>query len=202
MNNKNKIVIGLTGQTGAGKSLLSEHLKSRGFYVINADICAREVVLPGTECLREVAKSFSGVINSDGSLNRKKLGNIVFSNPDKLSALNSVMNKYILDNIKAKIENSGSAKIILDAPTLFESGADRMCDVTLAVISDKSVRESRIINRDSLSHDEAQNRINAQNSDEFYIDRSDYVIKNNSAPKEMFSAADKIFDKIQPKVSD
>ncbi len=192
-----KIIIGLTGQTGAGKSTAAKFLKSRGFYIIDADACAREVVMPQSECLNRVTQAFgSDILLKDGSLDRKKLGNIVFSDKNKLEKLSSIMNTYILKNIEEKISASTDRVIILDAPTLFESGADRLCKATISFISDSAVRKKRIINRDSISELQAQNRINSQNDDEFYIAKSDYIIRNNSDKIDLQNNTDSVINSI------
>lgn len=193
-----KIVIGLTGQTGSGKSTCSNYLKDSGYHIIDADICAREVLDKGTDCFFEVKKTFGDiVIFPDGSLNRKQLANIIFNDKNELNKLNGITNPYIIDNINDKISRADNGIIILDAPTLFESGADKLCNYTICVIAPIQVRLERIISRDKLTTDEAKSRINSQNNDEFYISRSNYMIDNNSNIDKMILNINSIIDDIK-----
>ena len=126
------IVLGLTGQTGAGKSTLCQYLQQKGCAVIDADQVARNVVEKGSACIADIVLEF-GVeyLTVDGNLNRRKLGESVFTDKAKLKKLNDIMFPYIINNIKDKIAEAKEAAdgiILLDAPTLFESGCDKFCD--------------------------------------------------------------------------
>lgn len=178
------MVLGLTGQTGAGKSTVCELLQTeQDICVVDADRIARDVVTCGTDCLAEIVLHFSiTVLNEDGTLNRKKLGKIVFNDRNKLKELNKITFPYIVSGIRDQIKkglDSGHSIVILDAPVLFESKADKLCDKVLAVISDAEFRKKRIMERDGLSSEEAEARMRSQHDDEFYVSRSDYVIRNN-----------------------
>lgn len=179
------MVVGLTGQTGAGKTTVSEIFARNGFDVINADLVAREIVEPGTPCLNEIADQFSNVIQSDGSLNRKALGQIVFTDKKQLEHLNRITHPYLMESITAKIKNSASQWILLDAPTLFESGADSLCNCTVAVLADQQTRKQRIMLRDDLTEQQAMDRISSQHGDDFYKNRSNYTIDANGSLSEL-----------------
>lgn len=187
------MIIGLTGQTGAGKSTVSEIFEQNGFAVINADIIARKVAEKGSACLEKIQYNFgNNVICNDGSLNRKKLGDIVFSDKKKLDILNSIMYPEITAEIKKQIKilfSENKNFILLDAPTLFESGADCLCDFIVSVIADDDIRKKRIIKRDNLTEKQALNRMNSQHNQEFFIQNSDYLIKNNNSLEETLSKA-------------
>ena len=160
------MVVGLTGQTGAGKSTVSDYLRENGMAVIDADKVAREVVETGSACIADIALEFGcEYINADGTLNRKKMAKTVFTDKAKLKKLNALMFPYIIRRLCEEIERSrreGEGIIVLDAPTLFESGADRECDYVVSVIADEQSRKERIIRRDGLTQQEAQERISAQ----------------------------------------
>lgn len=178
------MVLGLTGQTGAGKSTVCRMLQSeRGICVVDADKIAREVVTSGTDCLAEIVLHFSiTVLNEDGTLNRKKLAKIVFNDRSQLKELNRITFPYILQGMREKVEEGekqGNRIVILDAPLLFESKADQLCDKILAVVAEEETRKQRIMERDSLTAQEAEARIKSQHDDSFYINRSDYVIHND-----------------------
>ncbi len=178
------IIVGLTGPTGAGKTTVSRLLMQNGYRIIDADLVAREVVLPGTPCLVEIKNVFGQqVVNEDGSLNRRALGAVVFSDKQKLKQLEAILFPAIIariGEILKKCEQEGETLVILDAPTLLESGADSLCDYVVVVMAPQSARLMRIIARDNLTFEQAMQRINAQQSDAFYLDRADYVVDNGT----------------------
>lgn len=178
------MVIGVTGPTGAGKSTVCDILRNwTGVSVIDCDRVARQVTEKGTLCLLDIAVEFSpSVISADGTLNRKKLGQLVFSDPEKLTRLNAIIFPYILERLREEIadaEKRGAKAIFLDAPTLFESGADALCEKILAVTSAPEKRLTRIMQRDSLSPQGAADRMASQPDADFYLARADYQIQND-----------------------
>ena len=200
------IVLGLTGQTGAGKSTLCRYLQQKGCTVIDADQVARNVVEKGSACIADIVLEF-GVeyLTMDGNLNRRKLGESVFTDKAKLKKLNDIMFPYIINNIKEKIAEAKDASegiIILDAPTLFESGCDKFCDKVISVIASQDVRRHRIIERDGLSEEEAMHRITAQHSDSFYTERSWVVLQNNSDVDDLKQQADHMLSELEQLMED
>lgn len=200
------IVLGLTGQTGAGKSTLCRYLQQKGCTVIDADQVARNVVEKGSACIADIVLEF-GVeyLTMDGNLNRRKLGESVFTDKAKLKKLNDIMFPYIINNIKEKIAEAKEASegiIILDAPTLFESGCDKFCDKVISVIAAQDVRRHRIIERDGLSEEEAMHRITAQHSDSFYTERSWMVLQNNSDVDDLKQQADYMLSELEQLMED
>ena len=182
------IIVGLTGQSGAGKTTVCDIFKKSGFAVINADIVAREVMSKGSECLNETVNVFGDVLLKDGTLDRKKLAGIVFSDKDKLRIYENIIFPYIISSIKDKIDMYTRERydyLLIDAPTLFESKANMLCDIIVSVIADRTIRLERILERDSITLYEAENRLNSQNDDDFYIKKSNYVIKNNGSLLEL-----------------
>lgn len=183
MQNKT-IVVGLTGQTGAGKTLVSQMLKDRGFTVIDADVVARQVVKKGEECLLELVLEFgAAILDESGSLNRRKLGSMVFADKEKRKRLNQITFPHIQRAIQtelAHMRDKGVPVVFLDAPTLFESGSDSYCDKVISVVADRDVRLERIVERDGISEDDAVNRINSQHDDDYYRSKSDFTIENSS----------------------
>lgn len=180
------MVIGLTGQTGAGKTTVSAQFAQAGFEVINADEVARSVMEIGSRCLHTVAQEFGlQILSEGGGLDRRALGDIVFSDQNKLKRLSDITNPYILELIEATIKQSNASHILLDAPTLFESGADRLCDRVVCLLADKELRLQRIVARDGLTREQAEKRISAQHGDDYYIQRSSYVLYNNGTVDEL-----------------
>ena len=177
------MVIGLTGQTGAGKSTLREMFAERGVEVIDADVVARDTMEHSKQVLMELVLEFSTeVIHPDATLNRKRLAEICFGDKKKLRRLNEITYPYIIAAIMHKIEAArarGAGMVLLDAPTLFESGLDRRCHRVVAVLADRETRMRRIIERDGLTTEEAERRINAQHDDAFYQARADDILTND-----------------------
>ena len=202
MNSLNGVmVVGLTGQTGAGKSTVSKIFASNGFSIIDADQVARKVVEKGTKCLEEIADFYgSSVINNDGTLNRKALAGIVFADKTKLETLNTITYPYITGEILRQIRvhsMKGEKLILLDAPTLFESRADDFCEIIISVLADADIREKRIISRDGLTQDQARRRMNSQLDEEFFRSHSDYIIHNNGNIDTVNGIAWEVSDKIR-----
>ncbi|MBQ3139348.1 MAG: dephospho-CoA kinase [Ruminococcus sp.] len=195
------LVVGLTGQTGAGKSTVSKVFSDNGFAIINADLISRKVVEKGTKCLEEIVDIFkAGILNSDGTLNRKALGNIVFTDKTKLEMLNTIIYPYITSEILNEIKHlsdSGKKLVLLDAPTLFESHADDFCEIIISVLSDEEIREERIIKRDGLTKKQANDRMNSQLDAEYFASHSDYVIENNDTLESLSSISKEVSDKIK-----
>lgn len=195
------LVVGLTGQTGAGKSTVSKIFEENGFMVINADLISRKVVEKGNKCLEELTEVFSEkILNEDGTLNRKLLGNMVFSDKTKLEMLNSIIYPYITSEILEEIKNysaEGKKLVLLDAPTLFESHSDDFCEIIISVLADAELREKRIIARDGLTKKQAQDRMNSQHDAEFFSANSDFVIENNDTIDTVISISKEVSDKIK-----
>ncbi|MCI7232498.1 MAG: dephospho-CoA kinase [Oscillospiraceae bacterium] len=201
MNCTRARVIGLTGQSGAGKTTVSRVFSQNGFAVIDADIISREVTEKGQPCLTELSEAFgSDIINSDGTLNRKRLGSIVFSDREKLRQLNGIIYPYIIYRIISRIDElseKGRELILLDAPTLFEANADDLCDLIISVTADESIRMSRIIARDNITPEAAKKRFESQYSEHFFVNHSDFVIINNKTPDVLAAKAEEVAGKIK-----
>ena len=180
---KDVTVIGLTGQSGAGKTTVCDAFAKKGFSIINADKISRELTQKDSACLKNILDVFPECMNSEtGEFDRKKMADIVFNDKDLLKLLSSIMYPYITTKILSEIRNfssNGKKLILLDAPTLFESRADDFCNYIVCVIADKEKRFQRIALRDNISEKMIESRFNSQNSDEFYISRSDLVVYNN-----------------------
>ena len=196
-------VIGLTGQTGAGKSTVRELFKAKGAAVIDADAVSHDIADNDLSCLTDIVEHFSCIVlNDKGKLNRKALGRIVFSDPKKLAVLNKIMFPYIVSAIKGKVtayEHAGAQMIVIDGATLIESGCSKMCSVLISVTAEEETRLTRIIHRDGISKRDAVRRVSAQHPEEFYIAASDYVIKNNGTPGDLEREAERVLDEIEGK---
>ena len=172
------IIIGLTGPTGAGKSSAAKVCSSLGIKHINCDILARAAVEKGTDGLKAVVLVFGcDVLNTDGTLNRKVLAQKAFKDIESTTLLNETLLPHIEKLVMNEIEGE---YVLLDAPTLFESGINKICNKTIAVLADKEIRLNRIIGRDNITNEQAVLRINAGKTDDFYKENCDFVIYNNN----------------------
>lgn len=177
--------IGLTGTSGCGKGEFSRIFETyENCFSLDTDKTARKVVEKGSECLEKLVEYFGKeILFDDGSLHRKKLASIAFSDKEKHDKLNQITHFYILKEIEkwiSDMDKKGATAAVIDAPLLFESGADKMCDVTVGIIAPYEVRLERIINRDSLDEKNARTRLDSQPSDEFFKSRCSCILENNS----------------------
>ncbi len=188
------MIIGLTGPTGAGKSSLSEKAKDLGFKVVDCDKLARKATEKGTDCLKALTKAFGEeILNEDKTLNRSALAQKAFITKEKTELLNKTVFPFITELVKKEIEGE---RVLLDAPTLFESGIDSLCDKTVAVLAKKEIRLSRIKTRDNITEEAALLRINAGKPDSFYEDKADFIVFNNGNEAEFISQFGEIINSI------
>ena len=182
-------IIGLTGQTGAGKSTVRDILQSKGAAVIDADSVAHDITDNNLDCIYDIVSHFSClVLNEKGKINRKALGKRVFSDPKELAVLNKIIFPYILDAIEHEVLGRiarGYENIVIDGATVIESGCGKMCDVLVSVVAEEETRITRIIKRDGISKIDAERRVSAQKPEEFYTENSDFVIHNDSTEAEL-----------------
>lgn len=174
-------VIGLTGGIACGKSTISAYLREKGIPVIDGDIVARQIVEPGSDCLAQIVAIFGEAhLHEDGTLNRPSLGKTVFSDPNQLQALNTIMKPFLLDAFQRQIAAlQRFAIVVLDAALLLEDEdffhlADEIWLVTTTVYQQKE----RLMNRNSYTAEEAQQRIDAQMCDADRRKLADVVIDN------------------------
>lgn len=195
---QNKRILGITGGSGCGKTTVSHILRELGIYVIDGDLVARLVAVPGGPCLKELAACFgTQILRTDGSLDRKLLGNIVFSNPGQLQQLNRITHRYITNWIMEDLKKREEKLCAIDAAALLESGLGEGCDWVLSVLAKRRLRIERIIKRDGLNREEAQKRISAQQPDEFYIEKSDFIIYNNGNEGDLRKQLEQVLREIE-----
>jgi len=195
-------VLGLTGKSGSGKSVVADYLKQFSASVIDCDKLYSEMVSSPSECTQKIASVFgTEVLNSDGSLNRKALGALVFGkqNKSRLELLNRTVHPLVLKRIREilnELSKSGCKLCVIDAPQLFEAGVNSICDYTLAVTAHQDLRIDRIVNRDNISVDSAKARISSQLEDSYFVMNADFVIDNSSSLDELYLAVDNVLKKI------
>ncbi|WP_027398364.1 dephospho-CoA kinase [Anaerovorax odorimutans] len=193
-------IIGLTGGIGAGKSTVSDYLRHKGFTIIDADRIARDIVEPGSQTLVELTKLFGkDILLEDSSLDRKKLGSIVFSNTEKKLMLDKLMHEKVIEIIEKKInkmKDLNESVIFIDAPLLFESGLNKYANETWVVDLEDETRINRIMERDDLSRDEILNRIANQMSRQKKNRLADKIINNTGNKKELYIQIENLLEKI------
>ena len=175
-----KFILGITGGSGAGKTTVSDFFREKGIEVVDGDKVSRLIMEPGEACLEETVKNFGEeILDENGFLIRKKLGQIVFADSEKLEILNKITHKYITEYFFEKVKKSRSDIVGFDGAALFESGLDSVCNAVLGVIADEDIRVERIIKRDGISEENARLRINSQKNNQFYIEKCDFLVYNN-----------------------
>ena len=191
-------IIGLCGRSGSGKSSLCEVARELGFEVIDCDKVYREIVSTRTPCLDELETYFGHDVVENDSLNRKKLAHIVFSDSEKLKKLNEITHKHIINEVNSIISAlPNDACVILDAPTLFESGADKICDCVICVIASDEACISRIIERDGITREQAAARLSNQPTNDFLISACDEYVVNDSTLEALCEASYALLMKVK-----
>lgn len=192
------MVIGLTGGIGTGKSTVARRLIEKGYTVIDTDIISKEVI-EKEEVIIKIKEEFGDILDYNGKINRKKLGQIVFKDEKKLNVLNSIMHPIILNEMRKQINEKSKLHniIIVDVPLLFEINIEKEFDIILLVYSTKEIQLKRIMERDNRTKEEALNMINSQMDLEFKKKKSDYILKNNNTLKDLYEEIDKVLEKLE-----
>ena len=178
---KKGVVLGLSGASGSGKSFVAEYFVNKGAVVVDADKIAREITEKGSDVLKKLAEAFGeDIISTDGELNRRLLASRAFSDEKKTALLTSITHPEIIKHCKERCEkavNEGKT-VILDAPLLFSSGLNDICDFSLLVSAPEEVRAQRIRERDKISDEEIKKRFSAQVTEMSLAEKADFKIKN------------------------
>jgi dephospho-CoA kinase len=171
-------IVGLTGGIGSGKTTIAKHIKSMGIPVYIADDEAKKILmLP--ETLNALKLVFGNSVFDDGLLNKDKLSNIVFNNPEMLKQLNQIIHPAVKRDFENwLIANKNHPIVVKEAAILFESGSYKDCDAVITIVAPLNNRIQRIMARDNTIYEAVLSRINNQWTDEMRIEKSDYVIEN------------------------
>ncbi len=190
-------ILGLTGGSGTGKSAACTAFARLGCGVIDADATYRTLCDTCEPMLKEIQNVFGDVFSTDGKLDRKKLGTIVFADAQKLQQLNAITHPYIRQAARdafAAYSKRGCLLCIYDAPVLFEGQMETLCDKTCAVLAARNTRIARIVARDAITEEYAALRIDAQKDDAFYRERCDYVVQNDADLDTLYTQVRKIYE--------
>ena len=177
------LLVGLTGGIATGKSTVSDMFRRLGCVIIDADVLAREVVAPGEPALAEIAAEFGAdMLQADGTLDRKRLGALVFANADRRKRLEQITHPAIRDRFRrrlADLEAQGFAGIVLwDAPVMIESGGYRDMDALVVVATDEATQAARLRGREGIEAAEAERKIKSQMPVAEKAKLANYVIDN------------------------
>lgn len=192
-----RLVIGFTGATGAGKTTLLHALEKRGAYVIDCDAFYYEQLRVDAALRADLDAAFPGVLGADGTLDRKRLGELVFGDARRLAALDRIVYAHLPRAIARAAERSGARLVGVDAVKLCESGVGALCDVTVAVTASPAARIRRVMARDGISEERAAARIRAQKDDAAFCAACDRVFVNDAeSAAEARRAAEKFIDQL------
>jgi dephospho-CoA kinase len=186
-NRATMLRVGLTGGIGAGKSEVSRRLAAQGAIVIDADLIAREVVAPGTGGLAEVVTAFGpGILAADGSLDRGKLGDLVFADPDKLATLNAIVHPRVGARMRELEGRAGPGAIIVhDVPLIAENNLADGYDLVVVVDVPPRIQLDRLVRLRGMSRDQARARVAAQASREQRLAIAGMVVDNSGSLAEL-----------------
>lgn len=192
------MVIGLTGQSGSGKSEVAKIIAEYDVVILDCDDIAHQNMEPVGVAYNDIVSAFGGgILNSDKTINRKALAGIVFNDKQKLCMLNDITHKYIKDYIINAINNTNKP-VFIDAPLLFEAELDKLCDKVWAVVCPYEIRLNRVMARDNISQDEAKMRFKNQKDEDFYRKNADVVFVNSgdidSLTERVKYEVNKVFD--------
>ena len=188
-----RVVLGLTGGTGAGKTSALNAIRELGGEIIDCDAVYHEMLDHDQELRNTINATFPGVFGPDGKLNRQKLGQEVFAKKERLDKLNAIVFRFLIPELERRMEGIPDGLYAIDAINLIESGLDRLCDRTIAVTAPTELRVRRIMARDNITEQYARLRISAQKSDEFYRGKCDLELNNGAETAEAFQREAKLF---------
>jgi len=173
-------IIGITGGSGAGKTVAIQALQTLGALTLDCDAIYHELLINSEDMKAAIMARFKDVL-TNGTIDRKKLGEIVWNDPNSLQELNAITHGFINNEVDKRIEafnEQGGKTAAIDAIALIESGKSNKCDVVIGVTAPLEKRLSRIMKRDEITEESAQKRINAQQQDSYYINNCDHILEN------------------------
>lgn len=192
-------IIGLTGGIASGKSTASAYIEDKGYPVLDADKFARKATAKGGPSYKGIIEAFGkAVLAENGEIDRKKLGSMIFNDPEQRKVLNNLVHPEVRrmmneERDRLKQENH----VFLDIPLLFENQLDDQCDITLTIYVDESIQKARLMERNGLTEPEADSRISSQMPLLTKKDRSDFVMDNSGTRGDLYAQIDEFLNKIE-----
>ena len=196
------LIVGLTGGIATGKSTVTAIFETRGAYIFDYDVVAREVVEPDTPAWKDIVEYFGeSILNDDRSLDRAKLGDIVFPDPEERKKLEGFIYPRLFEEYSRRIreieQNDPDALVLADTPLLFEAHLESMFDKIIVVYATREQQIQRLTERDGLDRDAVLARLDAQMPTDEKLDRADYVIRNCDSIEDVEREVNELFDELQ-----
>ena len=191
-------IVGITGTTGSGKTTALELLEEKGAGIIDCDKLYHEMLENDYTMIADIQEFFPDVVQ-EFKVDRKKLGEIVFSDEQALLTLNAITHRHIGRQVRRQLRQfamEGKTVAAVDAIALIESRIAEECDVVIGIIADPDVRVQRIIQRDGISEERAWMRIKAQKEAEYFQDNCDYILENNGSEEEFKEQCEALFTEV------
>ena len=188
-----KLIIGLTGGIGSGKSQAADCFKQLGIDIIDADIVARDIIEPGSKILETVVKHFGqSILKTNGSLDRKKLGEFIFEHPDERAWLEQLLHPEIREQMKKLARASSSPYCVMVIPLLIETLPNPLIDRILVIDCSESLQKQRVMARDSSNEAAVEAIFNAQVSRQERLDKADDVIDNSGNINQLLAQVERL----------
>ncbi len=199
------VVIGLVGGSGSGKGEVGRIFSRYGYLIYDTDAVYHDMTAVRSECTEAIASAFGpGVLSPDGALNRRALAEIVFAPGEtaerQRQQLNQIAHEYVRRAFSAFTSSHQDARIVLDAPLLFEAAMDRLCDMTIAVTAPHEERIKRIMQRDHISREDAMRRIDSQISEDRLVELCDLHICNDGTICDLTDVTEKMIQIINERI--
>lgn len=192
-------LVGLTGGIGSGKSTVAQRMVHRGAELIDADLIAREVVLPGTPAYRKIVEHFGAdVLDEDGFIDRPALGRVVFADPEKRTLLNELTHPPVVHAIAEQLEllQAFDGVVVLDVPLLVEAGVDRGYEAVVVVATQPETQVRRLVEQRGMAEDDARPRIAAQAPLEDKLAIATHVVWNEGSVEELMLETDRLMEEL------
>lgn len=189
-------IVGLTGGIGSGKSTIAKWFLELGIPVYNADLEAKKLMNENEKIIAELTELFGEEVYQNGIYNRKLVSSKVFQDKELLHQLNQIVHPEVFKHFQNWVENQASDFVVKEAAILFESGSYKDCDWVVSVVADEEIRIKRVLKRDEISEEQIRQRINNQWTDTQRIEKSDFVIENNSNLEDLKIKFDQLYKKL------
>ncbi len=193
------MIVGITGGIATGKSLVTDYIKNKGYFVIDSDSLAHEALTKGKDTYKQIVSIFD-CLDENKEIDRKKIGKIVFSDHKAKKILEDIVHPYVFSRIEEEKKKNSSNLTFIDMPLLFEVGYENRVDLVISVVTNEVTQALRLSKRDNISLEYAKVKINNQMSLKEKIEKSDYVIDNSNSINETYKAIDNVLENIKKMV--
>ncbi len=189
-------VIGISGSIAVGKSTVTRYLLTHGYQVLDADKISKEALNVGTSCYKRAVELF-GCVNEDLTIDRKALGQIVFSDSAKKKQLEDIIHPYVLETLKQGINECKDELIFLDVPLLFEAKLEYLCDKIIVVYVDENTQMHRLMERNNIDEASALHLMKQQMSIETKKELADYIVDNRFNHEDLYKNIERVLKEIK-----